>query len=178
MFPELNTERFLLQKILATDQEFIFKGLSHPHVIPHYGVHYSSFEATAAQMQFYSQLWQDKTGCWWKVVEKTTGEPIGACGMNGYQPQHEKAEIGYWLLPEHWGRGIMREVLPVMIRYLFHNWKLYRLEAVIEEGNAASCKLSEQLGFTCEGKLRESEIKDGKRISLLMYSLLAPEIPK
>ena len=95
--------------------------------------------------------------------------------MNGYQPQHEKAEIGYWLLPDQWKKGIMQEVLPVAIRYLFRNWKLHRLEAVIEEGNTSSQQLSQKLGFIYEGKLRESEVKDGRRITLLMYSLLSNE---
>ena len=63
-----------------------------------------------------------------------------------------------------------------MIRYVFRNWKIHRLEAVIEEGNTASNLLSEKLGFRFEGVLRESEIKEGKRISLRMYSLLASDI--
>lgn len=175
MFPELESERYFLKQILPEDQQFIYSGLSNAAVIPFYGVHYSSFEATAIQMNFYQDLWRNKTGCWWKIVDKETGLPVGACGMNGYQPQHEKAEIGYWLLPDQWKKGIMQEVLPVAIRYLFHNWKLHRLEAVIEEGNTSSQQLSQKLGFIYEGKLRESEIKDGRRITLLMYSLLATD---
>ncbi len=175
MFPELHTDRFLLQRILPEDQAFIFKGLSDPSVIPFYGVQYSSYEATKAQMDFYDLLWKEKTGCWWKIVDKQTSEPVGACGMNSYNSLHEKAEVGYWLLPGHWGKGIMQEALPVMIRYVFSNWKLHRLEAVIEQGNEYSIKLSEKLGFRYEGLLRESEIKQGKRISLLVYSLLSSD---
>ena len=55
MFPELHTDRFLLRQIQAEDQAFIFQGLSDPLVIPYYGVQYSSYEATGAQMDFYSQ---------------------------------------------------------------------------------------------------------------------------
>jgi ribosomal-protein-alanine N-acetyltransferase len=176
MFSELTTPRFLLQQIVRDDQAFIFKGLSDPRVIPYYGVRYDSFEATRAQMEFYDDLLTNKTGCWWKIVYRETMQPVGACGINGYQAEHEKAEIGYWLLPEFWKKGIMPEVVPVMITYLFSTWKLHRLEAVIEGGNEASCRLSEKLGFKYEGTLRESEIKHGKRISLLMYSLLAPDI--
>jgi len=175
MFPELHTERFLLQQIRPEDQDFVFKGLSDPAVIPYYGVQYSSYEATKAQMEFFDRLWTEKSGCWWKIVDRKTGEAAGACGMNGYQPVHEKAEIGYWLLPPYWKKGIMQEVLPVMIRYIFSNWKVHRLEAVIEEGNLASCLLSEKLGFRFEGILRESEIKQGRRINLRIYSLLSTD---
>ncbi|MBI5856732.1 MAG: GNAT family N-acetyltransferase [Sphingobacteriales bacterium] len=178
MFPELETNRFYLKQIVAADQAFIFEGLGNPNVITFYGVKYDSFEATKAQMEFYDLLWKEKTGCWWKIVDKETGLPVGACGMNSYQPAHEKAEVGYWLLPENWRKGIMQEVMPVMIGYLLSAWKLYRIEAVIEEDNEASCKLSEKLGFTFEGKLRGAEIKNGKRISLLMFSLLRTDFQK
>jgi ribosomal-protein-alanine N-acetyltransferase len=53
MFPQLSTERLLLTQNLPEDQQFIFKGLSHPDVIPFYGVRYESFEAAKAQMDWY-----------------------------------------------------------------------------------------------------------------------------
>lgn len=176
MFPELDTPRFLLKQIVSDDQAFIFKGLSHPDVIPYYGVQYDSFDATKAQMEFYDNLWSEKTGCWWKIVDKATGESVGACGMNAYNATHERAEIGYWLLPEHWKKGIMAEVIPVMIDHLFAAWKLHRLEAVVEEGNDTSNKLAEKMGFRFEGVMRECEIKQGKRISLSMYSRLRTDL--
>ena len=175
MFPELHTERFLLKQIVATDQAFIFKGLSNPEVIPFYGVQYKTLEETKRQMDFYDDLWREKKGMWWKIVNRINGEPLGACGINNYQSAHEKAEIGYWLLPLYWKRGIMPEVIPVMTSYLFSHWKLHRLEAIIEEGNDNSTRLTEKLGFQFEGKMRDAEIKNGKRISLLMYSLLATD---
>src|SRR5215207_4849408 len=177
MFPELHTERFRLCRIEASDQPFIFKGLSDPRVIPYYGVQYSSLEATRSQIDFFHRIWNEKTGCWWKIVDNQQGCAVGACGINGYQAANEKAEIGYWLLPEFWKQGIMQESLSVMIRYVFANWKLHRLEAVIEDGNVPSIKLSEKLGFRYEGFMRETEIKHGKRISLHMYSLLVTDLP-
>jgi ribosomal-protein-alanine N-acetyltransferase len=62
-----------------------------------------------------------------------------------------------------------------MIQYVFRQWKLHRLEAVIEEGNESSVKLAERLGFKREGLMRESEIKNGKRINLMLYSLLTSD---
>ncbi|HZI53720.1 MAG TPA: GNAT family protein [Chitinophagaceae bacterium] len=175
MFPELHTDRFLLKQIVASDQAFIFKGLSHPEVIPFYGVQYKTIDEAKKQMDFYDDLWREKKGIWWKITDRASGSPVGACGINSYQAVHEKAEIGYWLLPEFWRKKIMSEVLPVVISYVFRHWNLNRLEAVIEEGNETSWRLAEKLGFKYEGKLREAEIKNGKRINLLMYSLLATE---
>ncbi|HRO70531.1 MAG TPA: GNAT family protein [Chitinophagaceae bacterium] len=175
MFPELHTERFVLKQIIADDQAFIYDGLSNPDVIPFYGVSYKTLEETKSQMDFYDRIWREKTGIWWKIIDRDTGLPVGACGMNNYTAAHQKAEIGYWLLPKFWKKGIMPEVVPVMIRYLFSHWKLHRLEAVIEDGNETSWRLAEKLGFCYEGRLRESEVKNGRHISLLMYSLLSTD---
>lgn len=175
-FPELETTRFYIKQIKAADQPFIFEGLSHPQVIPFYGVRYYTLKATKVQMEFYETIWKEKTGCWWKIVNKETNKPVGACGMNFYNPEHEKAEIGYWLLPKYWKKGIMPEVLPEMIRHLFNTWKLHRLEAVVETGNEASSKLLVKLGFVTEGILREAEVKNGKRITLHLYSLLKTDL--
>jgi ribosomal-protein-alanine N-acetyltransferase len=172
MFPELVTKRFLLQEILPEDQPFIFEGLSHPQVIPYYGVQYKTLEETSAQMQFYSQLQKEGTGLWWKIVDAWTFEKVGAAGFNNYNAQHRKCETGYWLLPQHWGKGIVSEVLPAIIEYLFETKNLHRIEALVEVGNESSCKVLRKAGFELEGTLRECEWKDGRFISLLLYSLL------
>jgi [ribosomal protein S5]-alanine N-acetyltransferase len=170
-FPELQSPRFRLRQIDSSDQEFIFRGLSHPQVIPFYGVRYETLEATKSQMDWYAELWQQRTGVWWKVTDED-GEAVGACGFNYYSAAHEKIEMGFWLLPWHWRKGIMKEVLPIIISYIFSNWKVHRIEALVETGNDSSSGLLEFLGFLKEGLLRECEIKEGNRISLIMYSRL------
>lgn len=175
MFPQLETTRLLLTHFRPEDQEFVFEALSHPEVIRHYGVNYSTLEATRAQMEWFSKLLTEKTGIWWKIVDKVSNEPVGGIGMNNYQAQHQKTEIGYWLLPEHWGKGIISEALSVMLDYLFREWKIHRIEAVVEEGNAKSSRVLEKAGFIYEGTLRDCEVKNGSYISLQMFSLLATD---
>jgi ribosomal-protein-alanine N-acetyltransferase len=175
MFPELHAKRFLLQQILPQDQPFIFEGLSHPQVIPYYGVQYKTLEETSAQMQYYSQLQKEGNGMWWKIVDRWTYEKVGAIGFNNYNAQHRKCEVGYWLLPQHWGNGIIPEVLPNVIAYLFEEKAVHRIEALVELENTASARVAEKAGFTREGILRECEIKNSRFISLILYSLLSTD---
>ena len=176
MKPILYSNRFNLLPIEKDDQAFIFEGLSHPKVIPFYGVSYQSLDETKQQMEFYQNLEQTGEGYWWKIVSKETGEKLGAIGFNNYQQQHKKAEIGYWLLPNFWKQGIIAEVLPVLIQYLFDIKQLHRIEALVESGNISSDKVLLQAGFIYEGLLRDYEMKQGKFISLNMYSLLQSDI--
>jgi [ribosomal protein S5]-alanine N-acetyltransferase len=172
MFAELQTERFYLQQVLPEDQAFVFEGLSHSAVILYYGVQYDSFEATAAQLEFYQRCEQEGTGRYWKIVSRETGAKAGVIGFNNYQQKHRKAEIGYWLLPTFWKQGIIAEVLPVMVRYMQQELDIHRIESLVEEGNTSSFAVMERAGFVYEGTMRDCEIKNGKFISLRIYSLL------
>lgn len=105
MFPQLTTARCFLQQVLPHDQQFILEGLSHPDVIPFYGVRYDSIEATKAQIDWYDKMLEEGTGIGWKIVNKHTAENIGVLSSYFYKPEHNKAEVGFWLLPNYWNRG-------------------------------------------------------------------------
>jgi ribosomal-protein-alanine N-acetyltransferase len=174
MIPSLRTKRLLLQEILPEDQAFIFKGLSHPKVIPFYGVRYESLEATAAQMDWYSKMVEEGSGMSWKMVDAATGEKIGVISVYSYKQEHNKAETGFWLLPEYWHKGYASEALEAVVRYWKTAKAIHRLEAFVEEGNKASSRLLENAGFLYEGTMRDCEIKNGKYISLLIYAVVFP----
>jgi [ribosomal protein S5]-alanine N-acetyltransferase len=171
MFPELTSERFLLQQIISADQQFIFEGLSDPEVIAFYGVSFDSFEATSKQMEFYDNLIKEGTGTWWKIVDRANGNRMGAIGFNNYQSKHRKAEIGYWLLLECWKQGIITEVLPVVLNYMQNQLQIHRIEALVEVGNEQSCRILENAGFIQEGLMRDYEFKNGKFISIHIFAL-------
>lgn len=172
MTPELTTERLLLQPIIDDDQPFIFEGLSHPEVIPFYGVRYDSFEATGAQMDWYRKLEEDGTGTAWKMVDKREGNKLGVISVYCYKPEHNKAEIGFWLLPQYWNQGYALEAVKAAIIYWKESKGLYRLEGFVEEGNTASRRLLEKAGFRHEGTMKDCEVKNGKYISLHIHALL------
>ena len=173
MVPELTTNRFFLQLIFPEDQQFIFEGLSHPDVIPFYGVRYDSFDATKKQMDWYEKSYTDGTGGSWKIVDKITGEKIGVVAYYYHKPEHKKAEVGFWLFPKFWNKGIVTETLKAVIEYCHREKDIHRLEAFVEEGNVASRKVLEKVGFVYEGTMKECEIKNGKFINVLIYGLIS-----
>lgn len=171
-FPEIATERFLLRKIVSTDKDVVFEGLSHPEVIRYYGVSYHSFDAVQEQMDWYEDLLITQTGIWWAVCRKDDPRMIGACGFNEIQSEHRRTEIGFWLLPQFFGQGIMAEVVPAIIEYAFSHLHIHRIQAIVESENAASKKLLAKLGFAFEGTHRECEFKNGRFIDLDYFALL------
>ncbi len=98
----------------------------------------------------------------------------GQCGLNGLIKEHKKAEIGLWLLPEHWGQGIMMEAMPIICNYGFEKLGLHRIEGLVETENVNCKKAMAKLDFQHEGTLRDCEIKNGRFKSLDIYARINP----
>lgn len=168
-------QRIGLREIVAADLPAVYRGLSDPSVIAHYGISYASLDECAAQMQWYAELTRSGLGHWWIVEHPARGETIGAIGYNGRDPEHRRAEIGYWLYPEYWGQGLMSEAMGLFLERVFTGTNLHRLHAEVELENGASARLLERWGFCHEGTAREVERKGDRFISLAHYALLRPE---
>src|SRR5690349_15567173 len=108
-FPILKSDRLLLRDFSAADIENVFAGLSHPDIIKYYGVSYQTLEETKLQMKFFADLLINETGIWWAVCSLENGTFYGAGGLNNLNRKDRKAEVGFWLLTCHWGKGIMNE---------------------------------------------------------------------
>ena len=174
-FPEFSLGEFTLRKIEPRDIHAAFAGLSHPQVIAHYGVSYASLEATAEQMHWFEQIVSDGSGIWWAIATAADDQMIGACGFNDWQPEHHRIDLGYWLLPDYWGRGIMQRALPPILRHAFTLMNVHRVHADVEPENLASIHLLRKLGFAHEGTLRDVEFKDGIYLSLHQLSLISTD---
>ncbi|MEO1031071.1 MAG: GNAT family N-acetyltransferase [Bacteroidota bacterium] len=164
--PTLKTDRLLLREITDSDLENIFNGLSNPNVIRHYGVSYDSLEATKEQMIWFADMKQ----LWWAICARDNQTFYGAGGLNDINLQENKAEIGLWLLPEFWGKGIMQEALPLITNYGFNHLQLHRIEGFVDSENINCKKAMSKLDFNYEKTIKDSEIKDGKSIHIDIYA--------
>ena len=174
-FPTLTTERLLLREIVQEDIHNIFKGLSNPAVIKHFGISYSTLEATQEQIDWYANMIMLDTGRCWAICSADNNIFYGVCTLNFWKKDHRKAETGYWIFPEYWGRGIVPEALSQIFDYGFTEMNLHRISAEVEDNNKRSTAVLKRAGFEYEGTLRECEIKDGRFINLQIYALLKKE---
>ena len=169
---KIQTPHYLLRSFTNDDLENVFRGLSHSDVIRYYGVSYHTLEDTKEQMAFFADLEKNGTGQWFAVCSPDNTTFYGAGGLNSLSTEHKKAEIGFWLLPEHQGRGIMTEVLPYICEYGFAKLSLHRIEGFVESDNLACKKAMAKLNFTHEGTMRDCEVKNGRFISLDIFAML------
>lgn len=169
-FPTIQTDRLLLRQFVESDLENVFKGLSHPDIIKYYGVSFQTLEETKEQMIFFADLEKNEIGIWWAVCSLDNATFYGAGGLNGLSKEHRKAEIGFWLLTDFWGQGIMTEAMPLICKYGFDNLGLHRIEGFVESENVNCKRAMSKLDFVHEGTMKDCEIKNGQFISLEVYA--------
>ncbi|WP_289055812.1 GNAT family N-acetyltransferase [Carboxylicivirga marina] len=174
-FPTIDTDRFSLRQFESDDLENVYLGLSHPDVIKYYGVSFCSLEAAKEQISWFRDLEKNNTGIWWAICSKEDHSFIGAGGLNDIEREHRKAEVGFWLLPEYWGKGIMKEVMPSICTYGFDKLGILRIEGYVDTENINCKKGLVSIGFDFEGTMIDCEIKDGKYISLDIYAMINKE---
>lgn len=61
------------------------------------------------------------------VCETTTGEPIGFCMMAQLGP--EVCEVGWYLTPSNWGRGLGTRAAKLIVGWAFETAGYYRAQA-------------------------------------------------
>jgi len=169
-FPILETDRIILRQFVKDDLENVFNGLSHPDVIKYYGISFKTLEATKEQMSWFADLEANEKGIWWAVCDKDTGEFLGGGGLNDLSKENKKAEVGFWLLPNAWGKGYMTEAMPLILHYAFDELNLHRIEGFVESSNINCKKALKKLDFTLEGTMVDCEIKNDAFINLDIYA--------
>jgi RimJ/RimL family protein N-acetyltransferase len=100
------------------------------------------------------------------------GEAVGGiCLVLGNDVERCSAEVGYWLGEAVWGRGIATAALRAVADHAFAAFGLTRVFALPFAGNLASRRVLEKAGFTQEGVLRRSAVKDGRVTDQVLYAL-------
>jgi RimJ/RimL family protein N-acetyltransferase len=103
----------------------------------------------------------------------TPDEAIGGIGVSLNTDVHRlTAELGYWLAEPYWGQGIATEAVLKFCDDAFERFGLLRIYAEPYASNSASCRVLQKAGFSLEGRLRKSVIKDGKILDQLLYAKL------
>ncbi len=86
----------------------------------------------------------------WGCFLNTGGPMIGFCGLK-YLPEFDAVDIGYRLLPKHWGRGLATEAALATIAFGFDTLKLDRIIALTIAENTGSIRVLEKIGMRRDG---------------------------
>lgn len=170
----LTTERLLLRSPVPGDAEEVraacqdreihrWTAVPAPYTWEH-AVEFTSRTAPAG--------WREASMYTFAAVLRTApGSPLVA--MLALTPRGQGcAEIGYWAVAEHRGRGYVTESVRAVSRWSFAHAGVARLEWRAEVGNTASRTVADHTGFTHEGTLRSALLHHSTRRDTWLASLL------
>jgi ribosomal-protein-serine acetyltransferase len=101
----------------------------------------------------------------------------GVIGTHAFDWLNRRAELGYWIAREHQGKGVVTEACRVVIHYLFEELALHRVEIHCATGNDRSISVAKRLGFTEEGRLRESLRLNARYHDRVVFAMLRQDWP-
>lgn len=176
-FPILETTKLILRRVTNGDVNEVFELRSNPEImkfIPRPLV--KSNEEALEHIAMIDSKIENNEGINWAITLKGNPKLIGIIGHYRIKPEHFRAEIGYVLLPEYHGKGIITEAIKCAVDYGFNAMGLHSIEAIIDPRNSASEKVLQKNGFKKEAHLQENEFYDGVFLDTFIYSLLKKNV--
>jgi len=174
MFPELISDRLKLTEIdkkgLAEMHEYSKKSLLYKYLEfePQ-----KALEDTWKYLQKLIERNEHENNHYWFIRLKGTDKIIGTFGIINIDWRKLDAEIGYGISPDYWNKGYFKEVLKLVLSYLFTKKNFHRICAKTQSDNYPSIKGLKSVGFEGEGIMREYYYSfDGKRHDAIMLSIL------
>lgn len=175
-FPELRGRRTRLRGPRNTDADALFALFSDPAVMRYWSRPPMTARTEAAgDVEECLANFQARTHVGWVITTRDEDEAIGTCTLFHFDARNRRAEIGYALRSDLWGRGLARDAVSRAIDWAVAHLQLHRIEADIDPRNEASRRLLHGLGFRTEGHLRERWIVGGDVTDSEVLGLLAQD---
>ncbi len=181
--PTLSSERLRLRWLEPSDAASLFAIFSDVGTMRYWS--WPAWTEPAAAAEFVDDVhkcFADGSLYQWGVVRADGGDEaagsdavIGTCTLAHIDWQNRRAEIGFILRRDLWGRGLMLEATRTLLAFAFDTLNLHRVEADVDPRNAPSIRLLQRLGFQREGYLRERWIVGEEINDTVMYGLLGRE---
>lgn len=175
-FPVLTGQRVRLRGPRDDDVDDVFALFSDPAVMRYWSsAPMRSRMQAEGKVEEILEAFERREMLNWLVADRRDDRAIGSCTLFRFDARHRRAEVGYALRSDHWGRGLASDAVALALDWGFRTLALHRIEADIDPGNDASRRLLLRLGFRCEGLLRERFFVDDEATDSEMWGLLAQD---
>ena len=170
--PTLETNRFILRKLLYSDRYDIFAYANNPRVAEHvlWNAHETEID-TIAFLNLVYQAYNKNMAAPWGIELKSNHKIIGTAGFVSCNIEENSAEIGFALAEDHWAKGIITEAVKKIIEFGFNKMELETITSRCKPENIGSARIMEKCGFEYEGTIENQMYIKGKFEDMRMYSI-------
>jgi RimJ/RimL family protein N-acetyltransferase len=147
----VETERLLLRPLRLSDAEAIAEKINNFDISKNLArVPFPYTMADAEEFLDWALALDQRSA--FRVISLRSGTS-GLIGLISYDwvEARQNAELGYWLVQPHWGKGLMTEAAIAMVDHAFSNAAINVLSSCYFEENPASGHVLRKAGFVAGG---------------------------
>ncbi len=174
--PTLESERLVMQKMTEADTDDMYAYTSDADLLQHLPLNVTPTRAEAqAAIRNFMDMYHARRVSPWGITIKATGQHVGICGFESWNPVTDRAEIGFLVARAFWRQGYASEAARRVMRFGYEQMGLNRIEARVKPDNEPSRLLLRKLGLQYEGLMREHSWWRGDYHDLELYAILKRE---
>ncbi len=161
----ISTERLILREYTVEDFSLMKSVYTDPEIMKY--AYWDVYSDTKMRRYFEKVIednnrTENRSAYEFAVFEKKSGQYIGSGDIdvdlkNNYGGY---AEIGYFLLKSHWGKGYAAEIAKKLIEYCFDKLNLHKVYASCHALNKSSEKVMRKSGMKKEAVLKKVRFKN------------------
>ena len=166
-FPILTTERLTLRQLGINDEQGIFTLRSDSEINKYLDRQIANTIDDARNfINKVNENINKNNSIYWAITFSDKNILVGTICLFSFSDEDDKCEIGYELLTNFQGQGIMTEAVEKVIDYAFNTIGVQQIEASFHKDNLRSIKLLEKFLF------KNANEADKANPDLIYYSLV------
>lgn len=148
-FPILTTERLTLRQPAEHDAPELFRLRSDAAVNQYLGRQpTATVEEAVLFIRKVNAGFASNANLYWAITHTATQQLVGTICLFDFSSDRKKGEIGYELLPQYQGQGLMHEAVQRVIAFAFQTLGFEQIDAVTHKANQGSTRLLQKVNFT------------------------------
>lgn len=109
------------------------------------------------------------------VIETLDNAAVGGISITNADRSNGTFSYGLGISREHWRKGYASEAIKILMNYYFNELRFHKCNITVFDYNEASKALHKSIGFTEEGRQRESKYTNGRYYDLVLYGMTKNE---
>lgn len=175
-FPNLETEKLKLRRMNHNDINDLFEMRNDSRMIEFSDSKIDeNKDETRAYIDKMNKGIDESKWIVWAIEHKLTKRVIGSISIWNFNSALKSGELGFGIIPDYQGKGLMKEALLKVAEYGFKVINLKFLDAYTEENNRRSRSLLKSCNFTEVDKVDDEGFYSNRVYHMIVYRLESSE---
>ncbi|WP_406243326.1 GNAT family N-acetyltransferase [Tissierella carlieri] len=171
-FPNMETKNLILRRMNSNDAKDLFEMRKDPRMNEYTDMKLEEdIYETRAYIDRMNEGIDDNKWIIWAIEYKQSHKVIGTVCIWNINEEQKIGELGYGIMPDYQGQGLMKESLLSVIEYGFNIMNLEEILAYTEENNLKSINLLEKCKFVEINRVQEEGYLSSKVYNMVVYRL-------